>query len=191
MAVGTGQIGYGEDRTLAPKLGIRKARDVAHMDSGADDSAALADCSQRGWDEGSDRRKDDGGVERNRRGLVRSPRPDAAKGSGERLTGIVSRLGEGEHFASLPGGDLSDDVRGRAKAVEAEPTSLSSHHQRSIADQAGAEQRRRLRVVEGVRNGKAVAGIRHDMRRIAAVAAGAREDRPVTQILTASMTIAT
>src|ERR1700730_6931322 len=49
---------------------------------------------------------------------------------------------EGIHRPALPARDLGDDVAGGAEAIDAEPFGVTRHHQRSPADQAGAQQRR-------------------------------------------------
>ena len=51
---------------------------------------------------------------------------------------------EGVHLPALVSCDLSDDVGGGAEAVDPEPLALAGHAQRAIADQPGAQQRRRL-----------------------------------------------
>ncbi len=52
-------------------------------------------------------------------------------------------------------GDLGDDVRGGAEAVEAERPAVAGQLQRAPADQAGAEQRRRRDRIEVVAERKA------------------------------------
>ena len=54
--------------------------------------------------------------------------------------------GEGEDPPPLMAGDLADDVGRGAEAVEAEPLGVAGQPQRPVADQPGAEQRRRLHV---------------------------------------------
>jgi len=48
-------------------------------------------------------------------------------------------------------GNLGDDVRRGAEAVEPEPLGIAREAERAVADQAGAEKRRRLQFVVLVR----------------------------------------
>ena len=112
------EIGDRHELPLFPKQTIGKARDVAHMDARADDAPALADRLQRQGDETTHDRKDDCGIERVWRHLVRSARPGGAQPPGESLCGKISRPREGKHRSPLPLRDLSDDVGSGAKAVE-------------------------------------------------------------------------
>ena len=59
---------------------------------------------------------------------------------------LVARAGEREDAAALVDGDLAEDVGGGAEAVEADPLGIADQAQRPVADQPGAEQRRRLHV---------------------------------------------
>src|SRR6266702_4001171 len=68
-----------------------------------------------------------------------APRP-RAKSCAARSPGRV----KGEDLPSLVARDLCHDMRRRAKAVDADPLALSGHAQGAVANQAGAQQRRRL-----------------------------------------------
>ena len=83
-------------------------------------------------------------------------------------------------------GDLADHVRGRAKAVEAEPVRVARQSQRPIADQPAAQQRRRLLVRKLVREWQAEALVGHGQLGIAAIDVAAGEARVDTQILAAA-----
>ena len=90
----------------------------------------------------ADGREDDRGVERLGR---RSSEPPAQsrRARGAKSCACASPgAGEGEDPPALPAGDLRDDVRRGAEAVEAEPLGVAGQPQRAVADQAGAEQRR-------------------------------------------------
>ena len=83
-----------------------------------------------------------------------APGPLGAELARERLPLLVALAGEGEDPPALVDGDLAEDVGGGAEAVEADPLGVADQAQRPVADQPGAEQRRRLLVRIGVRDGK-------------------------------------
>jgi hypothetical protein len=60
--------------------------------------------------------------------------------AGKILGGDIARAREAIDDAALPACDLSDDMTGRAEAVDAEPLSTTCHYQRSPPDQTGAQQ---------------------------------------------------
>jgi hypothetical protein len=82
-------------------------------------------------------------------------------------------------------GDLGDDVGGGAEAVEADPLGVARKAERAVADQPGAEERRRLEVVETVGNRQAVALVCDDPVRVAAVEVVAGEARRLAEVLAA------
>ena len=88
------------------------------MDSGANDTSALANGLQRTRDQVSDGREDDGGVEWLRRRFVRPARPGGAQRSSEGLSGDVPRAREAKYRSPLPPRDLGYDMSGGAEAVE-------------------------------------------------------------------------
>ena len=53
--------------------------------------------------------------------FVRAAGPGRAKAAGKALPGRIARLGEGMDLLLLTDGDLADDVRGGAEAVQAQP----------------------------------------------------------------------
>ena len=65
--------------------------------------------------------------------------------AGERLRRRVAGTGDGEDVPALPAGDLAEDVRRGAEAVEPEARGVAAHPQGPEADQAGAQQRGGLR----------------------------------------------
>src|SRR4029079_10970625 len=87
----------------------------------------------------------------------------------ELLTRCIARVCKGEHFAALAPCDLRDNVGGRAEAIQPEPTSIAGHYERTVADEASAEQRRggRIRVIG--RQCKAIAVIGDGVLGIAAI----------------------
>src|SRR5205823_13945710 len=86
--------------TLAPQQLVREGRDVAHVDPGADDRAALCESGERSGNQLARRREDDRGVEllRGRAGAG----PLGAQRSRELLRLVVARPCEREHAAALP-----------------------------------------------------------------------------------------
>ncbi len=103
----------------------------------------------------------------------------------------VARPREGVDLAALGAGDLGDDMRGSAEAVDAETRGIAGELQRAIADQPGAKQRRRLGVAValGQLEGEARVGAR--VLGIAAVDLVAGEARVVAKILLAAPAIET
>ena len=113
------------------------------MDAGADDRRPLRGRPQCRGNELADGGEDDGGVELLRRGAERVACPLGAELEGERLGLGVFRAGEGEDAPALVTRDLAHDVRRGAEAVEADALAVAGELQRPVADEAGAEERRR------------------------------------------------
>src|SRR3546814_14261301 len=78
------------------------------------------------------------------RQVGRPARPAAPQRPRELLPALVAFLREGIDFAPLPGDDLREDMRGRAKAVKSDAPAVACHSQRAPADQACAKQGGRL-----------------------------------------------
>src|SRR5207244_7999947 len=96
--------------------------------------AALGGGAQGQRDECADRREEERGVELLGRRLVGAAGPSGAEPSREILRRAVARPGEGVDLAALVAGDLRDDVRGRAEAVDADAPRVAGHAQRAIAE---------------------------------------------------------
>ena len=118
------------------------------------------------------------------------PGPLAAELERERGGRVVSGPHEAEHPPPLVPRDLDDDVRGGAEAVEAEPFGIAGEAQRAVADQPGAEERRRLQVVVGVGKREAVALVGDDPLRVAAVEVVAGEAGRLAEVLAAGEAVA-
>ena len=118
-------------------------------------------------------------------GPAESPAHSAPSSSASDCGRVVAAAGEGEHPPALVDGDLADDVRGRAEAVEAEALGVAGHAQRAVADQPGAEQRRDLLVgmVLGEREAEALVG--DGQLGVAAVELVAGEAGAVAEVLAA------
>ena len=116
-------------------------------------------------------------------GSLRGARPLGAELAGERLGLLVALAGEGEDAPPLVDRDLAEDVGGGAEAVEADPLGVADQAQRPVADQPGAEQRRRLlvRVARGDREAEALVGDRQ--LGVAAVDVVAGEAGAVAEVL--------
>src|SRR5206468_9317864 len=116
---------------------------------------------------------------------VRAARPFGAQLTGKRLCALVARPGEGEHAPALVDGDLADDVRRRAEAVDPEPSRVAGHPERAEADQARAQQRRGLEVREAVGQREAEARLGDGGFGVAAVDVEPGEARPLAEVLPA------
>ena len=134
--------------------------------------------------------EDDRAVELLRRRLLRGARPLGAEPAGEGLRLLVALAGEGEDAAALVDGDLAEDVGGGAEAVEADPLGLADQAQRPVADQPGAEQRRRLRVRIAVGDRQAEALVGDGQLGVAAVDVVAGEAGVVAEVLAAAAAVA-
>ena len=76
-----------------------------------------------------------------------APAHSAPRPAGEVHRCAIAGPDEGEHPAALGARHLGDDVRRRAKAVQPEALGIARHRERAVADETGAEQRRRMGVV--------------------------------------------
>ena len=152
-------------------------------------TAAFRARPQRRGDERADRREQDRGVELLRRRPGRVACPLDAELERERLRRLVLRAREREHAPALVPRDLRDDVRRGAEAVEPEPLGVAGHAQRAVADQPGAEERRRLLVGVALRNRHAVALVGDGELRVAAVQVVAGEARAVAEVLASAQAV--
>ncbi len=132
----------------------------------------------------ADRREDDGGVQRLRRRASEPPAHCRAEAPGRTPARPVAGPGEGEHSPALVARHLGNDVRRRAEAVDAEAFASPAMPQAAVADQPGAQQRRRLDVaIRGER--EAIALVGDGELGVAAVELVAGEAGAVAQILAA------
>ena len=122
--------------------------------------------------------------------LVRCAGPFGAEAAGEVDRRLIARPDEGEHAATLSPRHLGDDVRRRAEAVEPEPFGVARHGERAVADQPGAEQRRRMSIVALAGEGEAVAFVGDAVVAVAAVQGVAGEARVRAQVLPPAPAIA-
>src|SRR3984957_9270499 len=95
---------------------------------------------------------------------------------------MVAGPGEGEHASPLPATHLRDDVPSGAEAVNADRPPVPGELERTPADQAGAEQRRRRDRVEVVGQRKNKIRLRNRMRGVATVARVAGEQRRIAEV---------
>ena len=119
-----------------------------------------------------------------------APGPLGAEPACEARARVVAGAREREHPAPLVAGDLADDVRRGAEAVEAEALGVAGHPQGAVADEPRAQQRRGLevRVAVGDREAEALVGDR--VLGEAAVEVAAGEARAVAQVLAARAAVA-
>jgi hypothetical protein len=146
--------------------------------------------SERGGHERAHRSEDDRRVQLLRSRLVRWACPLAAELERERSRLVVARPDEAEHAPSLVPSDLHDDVRRGAEAVEPEPLRIAGEAQRAVADQPGAEERRRLDVVVPDGKREAVVLVGDDPLRIATVELVSREPGRLAEVLPARAAVA-
>ena len=89
----------------------------------------------------------------------------------------ISGAREGVHRSLLELRNLGDDMRGRAKAVDAERLGVPRHAQRAMSDQPRAQQRRRGRIRVALGQRKAICSLRDCIVGIAAIDLVPREER--------------
>ena len=106
-SVGASQVGDRAQDPLAPEDRVRKARDVAHVDSGADHGAAFADRLEHARNQIPDGCEDHGGVELDGRQRLRGPGPDCPQSASELLADMVCGTRECIDAASLMARDLN------------------------------------------------------------------------------------
>src|SRR5207244_3077122 len=95
----------------------------------------------------------------------------------------VSGLGERIDLATLEDRHLRDEMGGGAESVDPQALGPRRHRVRAVPDEPGAEQRRRVRIVELGRDLEAVALIGDRVTRVAAVVVEAREARALAEVL--------
>ena len=100
QSVLAGEIGDRKKLSFFPQEIIGKFRNIAHMDAGADNCAALFHRGEGDRHERADRRVNDRCIKLFRRRLIRSTGPDGAEFAGEILCGMVAGAGESENPAS-------------------------------------------------------------------------------------------
>src|SRR6185312_1166815 len=137
----------------------------------------------------ANRRENQRRVERFRRRLIRTARPNHAQPAREILAGRVARLRECISAAAAVMRDLREDMGGGAKTIETDAFRLARETQRAIADQSGAHQRRRLDIAELGWDDETIALVRHGILGIAAVNVVAGEPRARAEIFAAGLAI--
>ena len=135
-----------------------------------------ATARERGGHELAGRREDDRGVELLGRRPDRRPTPRRASGRTPAPASSPSRVTANTR-RPCAARDLRDDVRRGAEPVQPEPLRVAREPQRAVADQAGAEQRRRLEVAVPVRDREAEALVGDGPLGVAAVEVVAGEAR--------------
>src|SRR5688572_19320973 len=140
---------------------------------------------KRGRHQRTDRRKDNRRMQRVWWPLRSVSGPDCAEFRREVLRVGVPRPGECVDCATLVLGDLDQDMRRSAEAVDAKARCSARFAKAAVTNQPGTEQGRRLDVREGARNRETKARIRHRIFGVAAIEGVAGELRLVAQILAA------
>ena len=186
LAVGPGQVGHRAHHPLPPEQVVGKRRDVAHVDAAADHDPALGRGPQGRGDERAHRRKNDGCVQFLRGQLVRAPGPHGPQPPGELLGLGVPRPGEGIDLFPLVHRDLDGDVGCGPEAVDPQPLpGILGHAVGAVADQPGAQKRRRLGVAIGRGQRKTVALVGDGVFGVASVQGVAGEPGVIAQVLPA------
>ena len=94
---------------------VGKGRNIRHVNAGADHAPALAHRAQCQRDQRTDRRVNDGSVERHRRLVFRCPGPIRAERFRQALRLDIARARKRVDRASLPAGHLRNDMAGGAE----------------------------------------------------------------------------
>ncbi len=183
LGIAAREVRHRDDLTLPPEDFVRERRDVAHVDAGAYDPAALADSPQGQRNEIAGRREQDRSVEFHGRRFFGGACPHGAQLACEGLRDAVAGAREGEHLPALPHRNLRDDVRRGAKAIETQTPRLAGPHQRAVADQAGAKQGRRLDVAVAGRQREDIALVGNGAVGIAAIDLITGEARRIAEVL--------
>ena len=116
------------------------------MNAAANHAAAFIHRAERIHDQPTHGREEDGGVKAFGGALIGVASPDRAEFAREQLGFVVARAGEGVNFAALVARNLCDDMRRRAESEKADTFCVAGLEQRTITNQSGAQQRRRLGV---------------------------------------------
>ena len=182
-----------EQPGLVCSLELLRDEGAESVYSGSIAEALLALCAERGGHQRSRGGEDQRGIEFRRRRLVAAPGPGRSQAPGERLCRNVARACEGVDLLALGHGDLADDVRRRPESPQADPVrgGAAGEPPGAKADQAGAQQRRRVQVVDVRRQGEAETHIRHRVLGVTAVPVVAGEERGVAQGLAGRAAVGT
>ena len=124
------------------------------------------------------------------RAALRVTCPRRAEPEREALSLGVARPRQREHAPALVRRHLADDVGRGAEAVEADPLRVAAEPQRSIADQPGTEQRRRLQIRVALGDREAVALVGDRLLGVSPVELVAGEPGPLAEVLPARAAVA-
>src|SRR5213078_4498911 len=103
----------------------------------------------------------------------------------------VAGAREGEHTPSLVARHLRYEVARGSEPVDAEPLRGARRGERAVADEAGAQERRRLRVAQPLGQGEPERRVREDAVGVAAVEGVAGERGAVAEVLAAGAAVGT
>src|SRR6266446_4069340 len=154
-------IGDAANDLLVIEQFIIQRGNLRHRDSSERKRPAFAQHAQRLTHQHSRRREHDRRMQLLRRSIFSATGPDSAEFACMRL--MVFTTSEDEHIALLMSCQLDDEMRRSSESVETQVFSRtnSSEPVRPISNNARAQQRRSMVVVEDIRNGIAELG-RHD-----------------------------
>src|SRR6185437_8592294 len=108
--------------------------------------------------------------------------PRRAQRPGEGLTRNVAGFGERKDVLSAVSRDLHRNVGRGAEAIEPQPLARAGHRESTVADQSGAQQRRRFDVGIIARQPEAIARVRGRVFGVAAVDRVTGEARTVAEV---------
>jgi len=120
LAILAREVGHRAHAALAPQQRIGESGDVAHVDAGAHHHPALAQRAQGGRHQRTHRREDQRRIQRLGRQRVRGASPHGTQLACKACALFVARAHEGMHRMAFGHRDLRNDVRRRAKAIQAE-----------------------------------------------------------------------
>ncbi len=139
--------------------------------------------SESPWHQRSDRGKNDRRIQFGRRHLVGITGPRRAKLPSKRLTLGVSWAHERKHLPTLQHRNLRNDMRRGPKTVQPNLPPLAGQFERTIANQARAQQRRCLDVGISLRNREAKLMVCDNGFRVTSVQLIAREQCSIAKVL--------
>src|SRR5689334_6047141 len=140
FCVFSSEVGHRADLAFAPQQIVGKCRDIAHVDTSANNNSPFADDSQRLYNQVSGGREDNCGVEHGRRRFRRTPSPAGAERPGEFLTCDVSISRERVNLTSLIDSHLRYQMGSRAKTVHPDPLGIARFDKGAESDKACAKQ---------------------------------------------------
>lgn len=181
FAVCVSQIRNRHDAPFAPQNGIGKRRDIAHVDTPADDYTTLRHGFQRDGHKRAHWREDRCGVDLSWCDILAAPCPCRSQPARELLRSHIAGACKCKDRPALRSRNLRHNMRRRAKTANADTLRVTRHHKRPIADQSRAQQRGRMRVIVTLGQMQAKAAVCNDLLGVSAVDGVSGEAGEVTK----------